>query len=172
MQIRTATQADHPNVMVFYDAMNAEIGRQAFLHIQYRGGFPPNDMIVSAIDNKELFVGEEDGRIVAACIMNSEANASYKAVQWRSAWRIRSVSSMRCASIQPIDTVASPADWYCTASRRRHGAERRPFVWTASMRMKRLRKCIFPWGSGISALYQSCMRISENPGISGCMSWF
>ena len=84
MQIRTATQADHPNVMVFYDAMNAEIGRQAFLHIQYRGGFPPNDMIVSAIDNKELFVGEEDGRIVAACIMNSKANASYKAVQWRS----------------------------------------------------------------------------------------
>ena len=67
MQIRTATQADYPNVMAFYDAMNAEIGRQAFLHIQYRGGFPPNDMIVSAIDNKELFVGEEDGRIVAAC---------------------------------------------------------------------------------------------------------
>lgn len=28
MQIRTATQADHPNVMVFYDAMNAEIGRR------------------------------------------------------------------------------------------------------------------------------------------------
>ena len=83
MQIRTATQADHPNVMVFYDAMNAEIGRQAFLHIQYRGGFPPNDMVVSAIDNRELFVGEEDGRIVAAYIMNSEADAAYNTVQWQ-----------------------------------------------------------------------------------------
>ena len=83
MQIRTATQADYPNVMAFYDAMNAEIGRQAFLHIQYRGGFPPNDMVVSAIDNRELFVGEEDGRIVAAYIMNSEADAAYNTVQWQ-----------------------------------------------------------------------------------------
>ncbi len=83
MQIRTATQADYTNVMAFYDAMNAEIGRQAFLRIQYRGGFPPDDMVVSAIDNRELFVGEEDGRIVAAYIMNSEADAVYNTVQWQ-----------------------------------------------------------------------------------------
>ena len=47
-----------------------------------KGGFPPDEMIKDAIKERNQFIGIEDGRIVAAYIMNHDRDEAYHAVKW------------------------------------------------------------------------------------------
>lgn len=47
-----------------------------------KGGFPSDEMIKDAIKERNQFIGIEDGRIVAAYIMNHDRDEAYHAVKW------------------------------------------------------------------------------------------
>lgn len=83
MIIRPAKAGDLREIMDFYAMMCAELGKQDFLPEGNKGGFPPIDMVVSAIDDSELFVGEEGGQIMAAYILNNDADPAYSTVSWQ-----------------------------------------------------------------------------------------
>ena len=83
MVIREAKKEDLQEVMLFFDMMCKELGKQDFLPEGNKGGFPPEDMVVSAIDGRELYVGETDGIIMAAYIMNHTADEAYENVRWQ-----------------------------------------------------------------------------------------
>lgn len=85
MIIREAKIEELDKVMAFYEMMCRELASKDFLKKEYKGGFPPLEMVTEAIKHKELFIGEENGAIIAACIMNHESDPAYDAAPWRTA---------------------------------------------------------------------------------------
>ena len=84
MKITKATQNDLHELMQFYDYMCSILGQQKFMPNGNKGGFPPLEMVETAIREGNMFVGREDQRIIAAYIMNHDADPSYDAVDWKS----------------------------------------------------------------------------------------
>ena len=83
MIIREAKIEELDKVMDFYEMMCRELASKDFLKKEYKGGFPPPEMVTEAIKHKELLIGEENGAIIAACIMNHESDPAYDAAPWR-----------------------------------------------------------------------------------------
>ena len=74
MIIREAVMEELTPVMEFYNMMCGELGKASFLPEGDKGGFPSEEMVRTSIENRELWVGEADGSIVAAYFMNHEAD--------------------------------------------------------------------------------------------------
>lgn len=68
--------------MDFYRAMCEVLDRKCFLPDGNKGGFPSQAMMEDAIACKEQFIGIEDGKIVAAYIMNHDCDEAYRLVRW------------------------------------------------------------------------------------------
>ena len=83
MIIREAKIEELDKVMAFDEMMCRELASKDFLPNGNKGGFPSLEMVTEAIKHKELFIGEENGEIAAAYIMNNECDAAYDAVPWR-----------------------------------------------------------------------------------------
>ena len=83
MEIRTAAPGDVPELMALYARMCEELGQMDFLPEGNRGGFPPREMVEGAIARGDLLAGVEDGRIVAACILDHECDPAYDAIPWQ-----------------------------------------------------------------------------------------
>ena len=83
MLIREARIEELDKVMAFYEMMCRELAAKDFLPNGNKGGFPSLEMVTEAIKNSCLYVGEENGEIAAAYIMNNECDAAYDAVPWR-----------------------------------------------------------------------------------------
>ncbi|NBH15297.1 GNAT family N-acetyltransferase [Lachnospiraceae bacterium] len=83
MDIQEAKNAELQEIMSFYNMMCEELGKKDFLPEGNKGGFPSLDMVVSAIKNRELYIGKEDGIIMAAYIMNNDADPVYDTVKWQ-----------------------------------------------------------------------------------------
>ena len=83
MIIHEAKIEELDKVMAFYEMMCRELASKDFLKKEYKGGFPPLEMVTEAIKNSCLYVGEENGEIAAAYIMNNECDPAYDAVPWR-----------------------------------------------------------------------------------------
>lgn len=83
MIIRETKIEELDKVMDFYEMMCRELASKDFLPNGNKGGFPSLEMVTEAIKHKELFIGEENGEIAAAYIMNNECDAAYDAVPWR-----------------------------------------------------------------------------------------
>lgn len=83
MIIREAVMEELTPVMEFYNMMCGELGKASFLPEGDKGGFPSEEMVRTSIENRELWVGEEDGSIVAAYFMNHEADEAYDSVKWQ-----------------------------------------------------------------------------------------
>ncbi len=84
MKILKATPNDLNELMEFYDYMCSFLGKQDFMPKGNKGGFPPHDMVATAIHESNMFIGIEDQQIIAAYIMNHDADVSYDAVDWKS----------------------------------------------------------------------------------------
>ena len=82
MVIREAKIEELDKVMAFYEMMCRELASKDFLKKEYKGGFPSLEMVTEAIKNSCLYIGEEDGEIAAAYIMNNECDPAYDAVPW------------------------------------------------------------------------------------------
>lgn len=83
MLIREARIEELDKVMAFYEMMCRELASRDFLPNGNKGGFPSLEMVTEAIKNSCLYVGEENGEIAAAYIMNNECDPAYDAVPWR-----------------------------------------------------------------------------------------
>lgn len=82
LDIRLATMDDFDELMCLYDRLCQELGKQSFMPNGNRGGFPSRDMVATAIDNHQQFVGIEDGLIVAGYILNHDCDPAYRTVSW------------------------------------------------------------------------------------------
>ena len=82
MLIKYAEEKDFRELRQFYDCMCKVLGEKDFLPEGDKGGFPPDEMIKDAIKEKNQFIGIEDGRIVAAYIMNHDRDEAYHTVRW------------------------------------------------------------------------------------------
>lgn len=83
MIIREARIEELDKVMTFYEMMCRELAAKDFLPKGNKGGFPSLEIVTEAIKNSCLYVGEENGEIAAAYIMNNECDPAYDAVPWR-----------------------------------------------------------------------------------------
>ena len=72
MIIRYAEEKNFIELRQFYDGMCKVLSEKDFLPEGDKGGFPPDEMIKDAIKERNQFIGIEDGRIVAAYIMNHD----------------------------------------------------------------------------------------------------
>ncbi|MDY5286359.1 MAG: GNAT family N-acetyltransferase, partial [Lentihominibacter sp.] len=72
MIIRYAEEKNFIELRQFYDVMCKVLSGKDFLPEGDKGGFPPDEMIKDAIKERNQFIGIEDGRIVAAYIMNHD----------------------------------------------------------------------------------------------------
>ena len=70
MIIRYAEEKNFIELRQFYDGMCKVLSEKDFLPEGDKGGFPPDEMIKDAIKERNQFIGIEDGRIIAAYIMN------------------------------------------------------------------------------------------------------
>ncbi len=82
MKIKQAEMCDFEKIMSFYDVMCKFLGEKDFLPDGDKGGFPSRDMVKEAIYSGSQFVGVEDGKIIAAYIMNHDCDSAYHTVQW------------------------------------------------------------------------------------------
>ena len=82
MIIRCAEEENFIELRQFYDGMCKVLSEKDFLPEGDKGGFPPDEMIKDAIKERNQFIGIEDGRIVAAYIMNHDRDEAYHAVKW------------------------------------------------------------------------------------------
>lgn len=85
MIISEARREQLEALMVFYEEMCRVLDEKAFLPNGNLGGFPSRAMVETAIKDRTQFVGTEDGRIIAAYIMNHECDEAYSQVKWNSA---------------------------------------------------------------------------------------
>ena len=83
MLIREARIEELDKVMAFYEMMCRELASKDFLPNGNKGGFPSLEMVTEAIKNSSRYVGEENGEIAAAYIMDNESDPAYDAVQWK-----------------------------------------------------------------------------------------
>lgn len=101
MVIREAKEEDLNEIMSFYTLMCEELGKKEFLPEGNKGGFPSLDMVTGAIKNRELYVGEKDGTIMAAYIMNNDADEAYDTVQWQVCVPKEQVSVLHALRVHP-----------------------------------------------------------------------
>ena len=80
--IRKATAADIPAVAAIYDKLHTEeeAGRATIGWI--RGVYPTQDTARTALQRDDLFVLEENGRIVGAAILNQTQVDAYRGGSW------------------------------------------------------------------------------------------
>ena len=101
MNIRLANEADHFEVMNFYEAMCVELSRRSFLHAGNQGGYPSEHMVKEAIHNDGLLIGVEHGEIIAALIMDHTADPAYSKVKWQIDAEPEKVTIMHALRVSP-----------------------------------------------------------------------
>lgn len=101
MKIDRAVDGDLKEIMSFYDMMCGELGKADFLPTGNRGGFPPENMVADSIAAGQMFVGRESGVIMAAYIMNNDADPAYKNISWQIDAPADKVSVLHALRVSP-----------------------------------------------------------------------
>lgn len=83
MNIRKATKNDFDELVNFYDYMCSVLAKKDFMPDGNKGGFPSRDMLSEAIAQGEQFVGVEDGKIIAAYMLNHDCDEAYLTANWK-----------------------------------------------------------------------------------------
>ncbi len=81
-RIRRAVEEDIPAVTAIYDAVlrEEELGNYTIGWI--RGVYPTEDTAKTSVKQKDLFVLEEDGRVIASARINHDQMPAYASVPW------------------------------------------------------------------------------------------
>ena len=82
MKIKQASANDFDELKKFYTRMNEVINVRNNHFNPDNAVFPSDDMIKYAISRKWQFIGIEDERIVAGCIVTDECEEAYLQVKW------------------------------------------------------------------------------------------
>lgn len=79
---RQATTKDTEKIIEFYDYAIEE-NNKAEINLRWKKDVhPSHNFLCSSIENGELFLWEENGEILAACVMNNLCNESYDKIKW------------------------------------------------------------------------------------------
>ncbi len=101
MIVQAALQEQLREIMDFYDFMCREIGKASYLPQGNKGGFPSLEMVSDAIEHGELYIGLEDGMIMAAYIMNHGADPVYDQAPWQVEAPAEKVSVLHALRVHP-----------------------------------------------------------------------
>ena len=102
MIIEKAVIDDLEEIMKFYDMMCIELGKADFLPSGNKGGFPSEEMLKDSIFSENLFVGRENGIIMAAYIMNNISDPAYKNINWQTDAPDSKVSILHALRVSPL----------------------------------------------------------------------
>ena len=83
MTIREAQTEDFSELRTFYIRLNEVINIRNHNLNPENPVYPSDELIRGAVAKKEQLVGMEDGKIVAACIVNNECQDVYATAGWR-----------------------------------------------------------------------------------------
>lgn len=79
---RCAKKCEKEKIIEFYDIV-IDANNVSDINLRWQKNVhPSHELISSSIDNNELFIYEENGEILGACIMNKIYNESYNEVKW------------------------------------------------------------------------------------------
>lgn len=79
---RCAKENEKEKIIEFYDIV-IEANNKSLINLRWQKDVHPSHKLLnSSVDNKELFIYEENGEILGACVMNKSYNESYNKVSW------------------------------------------------------------------------------------------
>lgn len=80
--VRQAAKDEKEKVIKFYDVV-IEANNKAQINLRWQKNIhPSHKLLIDSVDNGELFIYEENERILGACIMNKKFNESYALISW------------------------------------------------------------------------------------------
>lgn len=82
VQIRIATTDDYYQVIDFYYSLIDELKDAKYSPGWKKDIYPTQEFIIHSIENKQLYIGEQDGQIASCMVVNHEYNEGYKDVRW------------------------------------------------------------------------------------------
>ena len=102
MMIRKATARDIPAVAGIYERIHDAEGSGKITTGWLRGVYPTEATARSALEADDLFVLEEEGRIVAAARINRHQMPDYALVKWRYPARDDQVMVLHTLTVHPL----------------------------------------------------------------------
>ncbi len=82
LNIRKAEMQELDKVREFYYQLIDEMQFSEYKTAWQKGVYPSDDMLISALNGNELFIGTSDDRIICAMIINHKFNDEYNQIKW------------------------------------------------------------------------------------------
>ncbi len=82
MKVRIADLNEFENVMEFYYEVIDNMPRTEYFDWE-RGGYPRIERTKVYLEKGELYVGEEDGKIICSAVLNHKYNDGYDTAPWQ-----------------------------------------------------------------------------------------
>lgn len=84
-KIRKAFPGETGDVLSFYDGLLRDMQGNPYNPIWKRGVYPDEPFIRKSIENGELFVMINEGKIVSAMVLNNSFGGDYEDAEWKAA---------------------------------------------------------------------------------------
>ena len=82
LNIRAARSGEYEIIRDFYHSLIDEMQSSPYLPGWEKEIYPTNEYLRACIERGEMYVGEADGEIAAAMVVNGDCNESYAKAQW------------------------------------------------------------------------------------------
>lgn len=101
MEIRKGTSKDIEELSALYDALNDHLEQ----HINYpgwrKGIYPAREDAVCGIEENNLFVAVEEGKIVGTIILKNQPEKGYELVDWKNCFDYSEIFVMHTFAVHP-----------------------------------------------------------------------
>ena len=101
MKIREAKTVDYEIVRAFYHSLIDAMQTSEFAIGWEKDIYPSPEFLKDSIEQKELYIGIEAGKIVAAMVLNHQCNESYGEYQWPTAAAEEEVTVIHALGVHP-----------------------------------------------------------------------
>ena len=101
LAIRKALENEFERVKKFYNELIDAMQDAVYKPGWQKGIYPSDAYLLESICRGELYLGELEGRIVAAMIVNHESNEGYHGVQWETEAKEDEVSLIHALGVNP-----------------------------------------------------------------------
>lgn len=101
LTVRKATEKDFEAILRIYDAIHTEEENGRAVIGWIRGVYPEADTIRNALARNDIFVAEEDGKVICTVIFNQIQVDSYKDAKWQYAAPDSEVMVMHTLVVDP-----------------------------------------------------------------------
>ena len=101
MEIRQATKNDIDSIEKIYESIHDEEEKGLTTIGWIRNIYPTRKTAEDALDRKDLFVLEDENKIVAAAIINQLQMDEYKYVTWKHSAKDNEVMVLHCLAVAP-----------------------------------------------------------------------